>query len=125
MTAARLKQIKDLNSTQRWLFVTLCSYANKKGECWPSQVELAETTGLTRVTVNTHLKKLCQLGYIESQKRLNDKGDLDTCLYSIKIKPTPQKSKGKASQSKRSEQSTKEKLTDISWADGIIIDVAD
>ena len=112
MELTRLKKAKNLNASQRWLLVMLSSYANEQGDCWPSQTELAEVTGLSRVTVNTHLKKLCELGYIESQKRNNANGDLDTCLYSIKVDlgQTTKKRKAKVVPIQRARKTTRERL---------------
>ena len=119
MELFRLEKAEDLNSTQRLLLITLASYANEDGDCWPSQVKLAKVTALSRVTVNTHLKKLCELGYIESQKRMNASGDLDTCLYSIKIDlgQTTKKRRPKVVPIQRAKKTTRERLEHDFMAD--------
>ena len=48
----------------KWLLVTLCDYANDKGECWPSTITLAERTGMHRASVARKLNDLEQAGYI-------------------------------------------------------------
>ena len=121
MYLQRLKKLKDLKAGPRYMLVTLCGYCNDQGDCWPSQKELAEATGFSLRTVNSHLKELCQKGYIESQKRFNSKGDLDSCLYTVKIDLLPARAKKPSKvvhiKPKRKQQTTAEKLTDTSWAD--------
>lgn len=82
---AKSGQLSDLSGNQRLLLITLCLFADKNGDCSPSQKEIASISGFTRPTVGRHLKVLCKLGYIESQQRMDTSGSLDTCLYSIKI----------------------------------------
>lgn len=115
MECMRMNKMDDLSSSQRWLLVVLASYANKKGECWPSQKSLAEVTGLTRQTVNTCLKVLVEKKYITSRKRKDPAGDLTTNIYRLMVKPKlPEKQSDNVVPLRL--RSTEEKLTDRSWA---------
>ena len=116
MIQLRLRKLKDLKAGPRYLLLTLCSYANDQGDCWPSQKDLADVTGFSLRTINSHLKELCQKGYIESQKRMNASGDLDTCLYSIKFDVLPERRK-KSNVVAMKPKTTREKLTDRTWDD--------
>lgn len=51
------------------ILITLFSFTNENGICYPSQSVIAERTGLSRCTVNRHLKDLYRLGWIDVIKR--------------------------------------------------------
>jgi len=61
----------------------LGNYADKDGRCFPSQSTIAKRLGLSRTTVNYHLKKLCALGYLETERRTDKTGSETSCLYRI------------------------------------------
>ena len=65
----------------------LCRYTNKNGYCFPSQSTIAKKLGLARSTVNYHIKKLRQLGYLEVERRTTGSGGETSCLYRITAPP--------------------------------------
>lgn len=57
------------------LFRTLAAlglYGDQHGWCWPSQGTLAEIRGVTRVTINNHIKQLVKFGYLNIHARYDD-----------------------------------------------------
>jgi hypothetical protein len=57
------------------LFRTLAAlglYGDQNGWCWPSQSTLAEIRGVTRVTINNHIKQLVKFGYLNIHARYDD-----------------------------------------------------
>jgi DNA-binding transcriptional ArsR family regulator len=58
------------------VLLKLADHANDEGECWPSQGRIAADCGLTRQTVNEHLKKLVELGLVRCENRFNGTGQL-------------------------------------------------
>lgn len=60
---------KDLNYSEKYLLTVLADMANADNKCWPRQKLLAEIGGFSTNTLQRGLKKLKDLGYIESQQR--------------------------------------------------------
>ena len=58
------------------VLLKLADHANDEGECWPSQGRIAADCGLTRQTVNEHLKKLVEAGLVRCENRFNGTGQL-------------------------------------------------
>ncbi len=52
------------------------------GTCYYHQMKMAEMFGVSTVTINTWVKRLCYLGLIEIQMNLND----ENCKAHIKLK---------------------------------------
>jgi hypothetical protein len=48
--------------------VSVCSYANRAGLCWPGYENLAATHGVTRQAVGRQIKKLIAYGYLQKVK---------------------------------------------------------
>ena len=65
----------------------LCRYTDKNGYCFPSQSTIAKRLGLARSTINYHIKKLRQLGYLQSERRTTSSGGETSCLYRITTPP--------------------------------------
>ncbi len=74
-----------LSSTEINVYQYLCSRANKQGECFPSQTNIAKAVNMHRSTVNQAIKRLegKKLLIIE-QRRRND-GDTSSNLYRIEV----------------------------------------
>lgn len=58
------------------VLLKLGDHANDEGECWPSQRRIAEDCGLTRQTVNEQIRKLIELGLLNTQNRFDGTGQL-------------------------------------------------
>jgi len=69
------------------VFGLLCSYTDESGVCSPSQSALAKRLGISRQTVNYHIKVLCGLGYLKTERRLNENGGEVNCKYRIATPP--------------------------------------
>jgi Helix-turn-helix domain len=51
------------------ILCVLCTFADKRGWCWPSLTTLAEKSRIARNDVTLHLKKLEAFGYIQRYRR--------------------------------------------------------
>lgn len=58
-----------LPATQKTILRELCKRANAFGECWPSQVNISERTGICIRAVRNALKALDERGYIARERR--------------------------------------------------------
>lgn len=123
MRMIRLERLKNLRGTQRFLLITLSSFANKDGECWPSQKHLAEIMGTTRMMVSKNLKVLEDKGYITSVKRDRADGGNTSKLYRINITPVVEIPEKEKVVSFLSHKTLKEKMNDRSWDDGLEIPI--
>ena len=47
-------------------------YGDKNGWCWPRQTTLAKIRGVSRKTINIHIKELTGLGYLNIQPRYDE-----------------------------------------------------
>lgn len=47
-------------------------YGDRNGWCWPSQSTLAELRGVSRQTINAHIKELIKAGYLNIQPRYDE-----------------------------------------------------
>lgn len=54
----------------RDMLALMSTYADRQGWCWPAQETLARQLGLHRTTVNYHIQKLVELGYLEAKRRM-------------------------------------------------------
>lgn len=59
---------KRLRATAWRVLVSVCSYANRAGLCWPGYENLASTHGVTRQAVGRQIKKLIAYGYLQKVK---------------------------------------------------------
>lgn len=63
----------DLKPGPKIVLVYLADRADHKGICFPKQSTIAKSTGLSRETVNRHLKQLEKLGYLKQiEQRYRD-----------------------------------------------------
>jgi len=76
------------------VLVSLGSYADRDGFCYPSQSTLARRLRVSRQAINQQIRVLEQLGYLQITRRKNYSGDETSCLYRIYFEdPTPLESK--------------------------------
>ena len=59
---------RRLRATAWRVLVSVCSYANRAGLCWPGYDNLAKTHGVTRQAVGRQIKKLIAYGYLQKVK---------------------------------------------------------
>ena len=59
---------KRIRATAWRVLVSVCSYANRAGLCWPGYDNLAKTHGVTRQAVGRQIKKLIAYGYLQKVK---------------------------------------------------------
>lgn len=69
------------------VLAALATYANVRGECWPSQATLAAALKRSRSTVNRILGHLAESGVIAMQPRRSASGGRLSCLYRLRLTP--------------------------------------
>jgi biotin operon repressor len=78
---------KDLKPTGIAVYNGLARYANRAGECWPSQTTLANLLGMSRMQVSREVEKLKRLGLIEVQPQYSANGGQRANLYILLTVP--------------------------------------
>ena len=58
-----------LSSTTKLFLLTLATYADKEGVCWPSEPTIATAMSMSVATVQRELKKALELGLVEVRRR--------------------------------------------------------
>lgn len=69
------------------VLAALATYANARGECWPSQATLATALKRSRSTVNRILGHLAESGVIGMESRRSASGGRLSCLYRLRMVP--------------------------------------
>ncbi len=69
------------------VLAALATYANARGECWPSQATLATALKRSRSTVNRILGHLAESGVIERESRRSASGGRLSCRYRLRLVP--------------------------------------
>lgn len=67
------------------VFADLCTYASRRGVCWPSVATLAEDTGLSKDSVRRGLNELRDKGMIRWQKQARDDGGNSSNIYQVRM----------------------------------------
>ncbi len=70
------------------VLAALSTYANTRGECWPSQGTLAAALKRSRSTVNRIIGHLHANGIIEVEARSSSSGGRLSCLYRLRLEPS-------------------------------------
>jgi len=76
-----------MNGTALRVLGVLCTYTDRNGVCFPSQMTLAKRLGLSRQTVNYQVKFLRKAGYLLVERRTNEHGGETSCAYRV-LDPT-------------------------------------
>lgn len=78
--------IEGLNQGEKLLLLALASYANKRGECFPTRKELARRTGSSEASVRNHIRSLRKAGLIEITSQFDrSTGRKTSSLYRLKF----------------------------------------
>ena len=78
-----------LSHAQYRLLSILASFADKNGECFPSQTTLGNMSGIARNKVCERLAEIKKLGWITSSQRSSQKGVKTSNLYKIMYEYRP------------------------------------
>lgn len=82
--------IEGLNQGEKLLLLALASYANKRGECFPTRKELARRTGSSEASVRNHLRSLNKAGLIEVTAQYDERSGRQTSsLFRLCFPPPP------------------------------------
>lgn len=71
---------EGLSTTEKFVLVALSYRANKKGECWPSLVDLASMCGISRATASRSIMALAKMGIIVRRRRFSR-----STMYSLQL----------------------------------------
>ncbi|MDQ2105135.1 helix-turn-helix domain-containing protein [Azospirillum isscasi] len=77
----------DIDADGLAVLAALATYANARGECWPSQATLATALKRSRSTVNRILGQLAEAGVIGMEARRSASGGRLSCLYRLRLVP--------------------------------------
>ena len=77
----------DIDADGLAVLAALATYANARGECWPSQATLATALKRSRSTVNRILGHLAEAGVIGMEARRSASGGRLSCLYRLRLVP--------------------------------------
>ena len=77
----------DIDADGLAVLAALATYANARGECWPSQATLATALKRSRSTVNRILGHLAEARVIEMEPRRSASGGRLSCLYRLRLVP--------------------------------------
>lgn len=87
----RAIQDRSLKRADWAVLTAICFHANTAGYAFPSQERLAELTGLCRQTVNAHVRRLRQFGYLKivksSKEARRSGGRFAVNAYVVERKP--------------------------------------
>jgi|TARA_R110000751_G_scaffold78084_1_gene157406 hypothetical protein len=74
---------KDITNAELRVLALLCSYADKNGECFPSQQTMAEQLNVRRDDLNKRLRLIEQKGWVTSSRRFRQDGSERAKLYCV------------------------------------------
>ena len=69
---------KTLSQTTKFIFTVLCTFADDKRGCWPSNETVAEAAGVSKSTVIRAYKELEARGVITRSDRFKDRGQISS-----------------------------------------------
>lgn len=61
-----------LTDSEHRTLAVIGTYGDREGWCWPSQSVLAEQRNVSRKTINVHIRRLIDLGYLNIQPRYDE-----------------------------------------------------
>lgn len=78
--------LKEVNGSDLTVLMAIASYMNIKGECYPTQRQLAEVTGMSLTTINRAIKNLLDIkvnGHSVIERKLIGSGSKKSSIYTI------------------------------------------
>ena len=89
LAAIRWAWEQNIAAGSKYVLLALADYADVQGVCFPSQKILAKKCGLSRSTINAHLRALQNSSLIMIQRRSNSSGYRCASLYRLRLNQTP------------------------------------
>ena len=83
---------QELPAVTKFILIALADHADDEGVCWPGQKGIAKKCGVSRQTVNAHIKKLLDMGLLTWTVRHRDDGSITSNLYQLTLRPALQDS---------------------------------
>lgn len=77
----------QLNSAAFRVLLSLCTYTDRDGYCYPSQGTIAKKLRVSRQAVNKQIRVLFRLGYIHVTHRWNPSSGETSCYYQVIFDP--------------------------------------
>lgn len=86
VTPAKATADNDLTDSEYRTLAVIGIFSNPEGWCWPSQSTLADLRGVSRKTINLHIKRLIELGYLNIHARYDEEtGAQKSNMMQIKL----------------------------------------
>jgi hypothetical protein len=95
ITVPNIQRLQELPPTAQALFMWLCSYADKDGQCYPSRTVLAKNLHCAVRSVDAHLAHLIEAGFIEKHNRVQG-NEKQSNLYQIMLVGSAKSARGSA-----------------------------
>lgn len=94
-TPVKILEDTTLTKETKLLYITLCTFADKNGKCFPSEKAILKRSGLCRSTFYKYKKELKRRGYIDYYQPRNKAEYFKSCEYTLNgfCKETPLKNK--------------------------------
>jgi DNA-binding transcriptional ArsR family regulator len=83
------KKAKTDDPITKFVLIALCNYSDDRNEAWPSVKTLCGITGLSRRTVQEHLRKLEELGFVSRLARSRQDGGHTSANYTVHTESAP------------------------------------
>lgn len=78
-------QKQKCSPTSKLVLLTLASYSDTDGTCWPSHRRLADDCSLTRRAIILHIGILEKQGLLSRVRRKTESGDWDSNVYRLNL----------------------------------------
>jgi len=100
-----LLESPNLSTYEKLTYITLCKFANQENNCFPSRKKLSELVSCSVRTIDRTINSLIQKKLITKTKRMNNKGEYTSNLYTIQGFQGFQQKKGVATHSRQGSDS--------------------
>ncbi len=79
---------EELSPTEKFILISLADHADDQGYCYPSVARLVKRTGFSERTVQTAVKRLCEVGKLRIDQNAGPKGCNLFTVYPARVTQT-------------------------------------
>lgn len=86
LSAFKSGLVAKLKATNFTVLMTICSYMNEDGECWPTQEQIAERSGIGKTTVNKAVNELLAFRFNDKpliSRKIVQRGYYKNSVYNV------------------------------------------
>jgi len=87
---AKAINVDGLSTTEKFIFLMLCNYADDEGRCFPKIDTISKKCATSPRTVNRAIASLMESGHLEKENRFNN-GMQTSNLYTVRFPKSDQK----------------------------------